>query len=157
VHAADIAALPAALRRGFDHVLANPPYRAPGRGPAAADPGREAALREVTPLATWLAVAARRLLPGGTLTLIQAADRLPEVLAALPASLGSVAVLPLAGRGGRPAGRVLVRARKGGRGAFRLLAPLVLHAGPHHAGDRDDASDVARAILRAGAAVPGFD
>ena len=30
---------------------------------------------------------------------------------------------------------MIVAARKGGRGAFRLLAPLVLHAAPAHSGD----------------------
>jgi tRNA1(Val) A37 N6-methylase TrmN6 len=154
VHAADLADLPPPLRRGFDHVIANPPFHAAGDGTPAADTGREAALREATPVSVWLAVAARRLVPGGTLTLIHAADRLPDVLAALPATLGSVAVLPLAARADRPAGRVLLRARKGGRAPFRLLAPLVLHAGAAHVDDRaDDHTPAARAVLREGAAI----
>jgi tRNA1(Val) A37 N6-methylase TrmN6 len=153
----DVAALPAALRRPFDIVLANPPFFAPGTGTPARDTGREAALREATPLAVWLAAAARRLADGGWCVAIQAADRLPDLLAALPATLGTVAVLPVAPRAGRPAGRVILRARKGGRAAFRLLAPLVLHAGPAHAADRDDATPEARAILRAAAAISAFD
>ena len=61
---ADLTDLPAALRRrSFDHVIANPPYFAPGAGPAAADPGREAALREETPMAQWAETARRRLAP----------------------------------------------------------------------------------------------
>jgi tRNA1Val (adenine37-N6)-methyltransferase len=37
--------------------------------------------------------------------------------------------LPLATpRQGRAAVRIIVQARKGGRGAFRLLAPFVIHA-----------------------------
>ena len=38
---ADLVALPAQLRRAFDHVLINPPYYPP-TAPAAADPGRAA-------------------------------------------------------------------------------------------------------------------
>ncbi len=151
----DLAHLPAALReRSFDHVLANPPYYPAGGGTAARDPGREAALREETPLAVWVETAARRLRPRGVLTAIQAADRLPELLAACEGRLGSLVVLPLAPRAGRPAGRVLLRAVKGGRAAFRLLAPVVLHEGVAHDGDRDSYSALAQAVLRGGAELP---
>ena len=37
VHEGDVAAEPAALRRGFDHVICNPPYYATGGTPAADD------------------------------------------------------------------------------------------------------------------------
>ena len=56
---------------------------------------------------------------------------------ALTAKLGSPTVLPLAARTDGPALRIILRARKGGRAAFRLLAPLVLHQGTSH--DRDGA------------------
>lgn len=147
VHLGDLTAMPVALRRGFDHVIANPPFLAPGSGTPARDDGREQAQREETPLAEWLLAARRRLHPGGWLTLIQLAERLPDVLAGL-AGFGAVTVLPLAARVGRPAGRVIVRARKGGRGPFRLLAPFVLHAGACHTGDREDYTPAARAVLR---------
>ena len=81
---ADLAALPADLRQmAFDHVLANPPYFPPGEGTGADDPGREAANREETPLAQWIAIARARLRPGGWLTLIHLAERLPDCLSAL--------------------------------------------------------------------------
>lgn len=149
----DLAALPDGLRgRSFDHVIANPPYFAPGTGTPAADGGRETAQREATPLDLWLGVALRRLRPGGWLTVIQAAERLPELLTGLGAGAGSVTVLPIASRVGREANRVILRARKGGRGAFRLAAPFVLHAGATHLRDGDDHSVAARAILRDGGA-----
>ncbi len=156
VRCADLRALPADLRRDFGHVIANPPYFAPEGGTPARDGGREVALREDTPLADWLAVAARRLAPGGGLTLIQAADRLADVLRVLPDTVGSVSVLPTAPRAGREAKRVILRARKGGRGAFRLLSPLVLHGGAAHDADRDDYTPEARAILRGGGAISCF-
>lgn len=151
----DLAVPPAELRaRNFDHVIANPPYFAALGGTAARDSGRETAQREATPLALWVRQALRRLKPGGRVTLIQNADRLADLLAALAAGAGSLCILPIAPRLGRPAGRVIVQARKGGRGALRLLAPLVLHAAPAHAADGEDLTPEAAAILRAGAAIP---
>jgi tRNA1(Val) A37 N6-methylase TrmN6 len=149
----DLAAMPADLRHPFDHVIANPPWFAPASGTAARDPGREAANREETPLATWIDAATRRLAPGGWLTLIHESARLPALLAALDDRLGSMALLPLAARADRPAARVILRARKGGRAPFRLLAPFVLHLGSAHDGDRDSFSPEAQAILRHGAAL----
>ncbi len=146
---ADLTDLPADLRQdSFDHVIANPPYYPAGGGTSARDAGREAALREETPLERWVEVAARRLAPKGWLTMIQAADRLPEVIGAIAPRLGSVTLRPLAAREGRPAGRVLVKARKGGRAPFVLLPPLILHAGSSHSTDGDDFTPLARAILR---------
>lgn len=146
----DVARMPAALRHPFDHVIANPPWFAPSSGTAAADPGREAANREQTPLSLWIDAATRRLAPGGWLTLIHEAARLPDLLAAIDARLGTLALLPLAPRAGRPATRVILRARKGGRAPFRLLAPFVLHEGPAHDGDRDSFAPAAQAVLRHG-------
>ena len=45
-------------------------------------------------------------------------------------------------------------ARKNGRGAFRLHAPLILHEGDSHAGDGDDYVPLIRAVLRDGAFLP---
>lgn len=145
----DIMVLPEELRgTAFDHILTNPPYFPARGGTAARNAGRETALRESAPLGGWVAAAARRLRPGGTLTMIQAADRLPDVIGAMPPSLGSIILRPVAPRTGRPAGRIILSARKGGRAAFRLLAPLVLHDGDRHEGDRDSFSAAARAVLR---------
>jgi tRNA1Val (adenine37-N6)-methyltransferase len=155
VHEGTVAHEPRALRRGFDHVIANPPYYAPGGTPSS-DPGRDMALREGGPLADWTECARRRLHPGGWLTLILGADRMATALTALEGRMGSVSVLPLAPREGRAAVRVLIRARKGGRAALRLLGPMVLHAGAAHDGDREDYTPEARAVLRDGAAIRRF-
>lgn len=147
----DLERVPAALRRPFRHVIANPPYFPPGGGTSATDPGREIALRETTPLSVWIDAATRRLAPGGWLTLILDAARLPDLFAAIDARLGALALLPLAPREGRPASRVILRARKGGRAAFRLLPALALHQGAAHDGDRDSFAPEIQSILRAGA------
>ncbi|NTT84659.1 tRNA1(Val) (adenine(37)-N6)-methyltransferase [Tabrizicola fusiformis] len=147
VEEGDLAEIPRPLRVDFDQVIANPPYYPPGGTPSP-QAGRATALQVGTPLAAWVAAGARRLRPGGTLTMIFGADGLPEVLAALAPRMGSAAVLPLAPREGRAAGRVILRAKKGGRAAFRLLAPLVLHRGPAHDGDRESYTPRAEEILR---------
>lgn len=155
VHEGDIAELPPALREdSFDHVIMNPPYFKRDRGSASPDRPRETALGEDTPLAVWIDQATRRLTPRGYLTLIHAAERLPDVLAAMDDRLGSVLVKPLCPRAGRAAKLVLVHARKGGRGAFRLAAPLVLHMGDAHEADKEHYTPEVSAILRDGHALP---
>ena len=150
VHEGDLARMPAPLRRDFDHVIANPPYYPAGGSPSPVA-ARARAMQVETPLSAWVAVATRRLRPGGWLTLICGADGLPEVLSALDPKLGSAAVLPLAAREGRAALRVIVQARKGGRAPFRLLAPFVIHQGAAHDGDRESYTPAANAVLRDGA------
>lgn len=151
---ADLADLPPDLRQvSFDHVLANPPFFAAGDGTGARDAGREAANRAETPLSDWIGAARARLKPQGWLTLIHTAERLPECLALLLEGFGAVTVLPIQPRPGRAANRVLIRARKGAKTPFRLLAPLLVHEGARHHGDHSDYSDLANQVLRGGAAI----
>ncbi|GFE52202.1 methyltransferase [Roseobacter cerasinus] len=146
---ADITALPReVLRRQFDHVIANPPYFDRAASREARDAGRETALGETAPLTDWVKVAAKRLKPKGYAHIIHRAERLPEILGAWPNGMGSVEVLPLAPRAGRLAELVIVRARKNGRGAFKLHPPLILHAGERHTTDAEDYIPAVKAILR---------
>lgn len=146
----DLTDMPSILRRDFDHVIANPPYYPKGGTPSP-NAGRATALQVGdTPLGHWVQAATRRLAPGGWLTLICGADGLPQVLGALGDKMGSAAVLPLAPRAGKPALRILLRARKTALGPFQLLAPFVLHDGPAHSGDRESYTAQANAVLRDG-------
>lgn len=148
----DLSAMPAALRIGFDHVIANPPFY--GRaGTPSPIPGRAVALRADLPLEAWVEAATKRLHPGGWLTLICGTDGLPAVVGALTPRLGSGVVLPLVARQGQAALRVILRARKGGKAPFRLLSPLVIHQGDAHDGDRNSYTAQANAILRDGQAL----
>jgi tRNA1(Val) A37 N6-methylase TrmN6 len=149
VHEGDLRAPPAALRRlAFDHVIANPPYH-PAAAPGAADPGRDLAHREgEAVLGDWIAAGLRRLRPGGRLVLIHRTERLGDMLAALQAGAGGVEVLPLAARAGRPAARVLIRARKSSAAPLTLYSPMTIHTGSSHARDGDDYSEQAANILR---------
>jgi tRNA1Val (adenine37-N6)-methyltransferase len=142
----DVSEMPVALRREFDHVIANPPYY-PAGGTPSPDAGRATALQVATPITAWVSSGLRRLAPGGYLTLIISVDLLPVVLGLVP----QATVLPLAPRTGRAAPRVIVQARKLGRSPFRLLAPFVIHAGAAHDGDRESYTPEAEAVLRGGA------
>lgn len=137
-----------AVGGGFDGVFLNPPFDAPGEGNPPA-PERQAAHVADAPLEAWIKALADKLTGGGALTLIHKAEALPLVLAALKGRLGSVAVRPVAPRAEAPAGRILVRALKGGRAPFRVLPALALHddAGAKYSG-------AAEAVLRGGAAIP---
>jgi tRNA1(Val) A37 N6-methylase TrmN6 len=109
-----------------DLVMTNPPWLRSGA--AHTSPGRS--LAHVMPqggLGAWIKAALGLLAPRGRLVLIHRADALPDVLAEVRGRFGGVAVVPVLPREGDAAIRVLVLARKGSRGPFRLLAPLVLH------------------------------
>ena len=151
----DVAAPPAELRAlTFDRAIMNPPFHAAVSMPSPLD-HRDTANREgEAPLAAWVATALARLAPRGWLTVIQRTERLPELLTALEGKAGDIAVRPLAAREGHGARRVILAARKGARGPFRLCAPLILHAGPAHARDADDFAPEAAAILRDAAPLP---
>ncbi len=154
VHDGDLSDMPQSLRgHSFDHVIANPPYFRPQSRRAATDAGRETALAGDTPLATWIDVATRRLAPKGYLHLINRIERMPEALAACMGKIGSVEVLPLAARKGRAPHLMILRARKSGRAAFKLLPPVVLHMGDTHERDGDSYTPEVSDILRNGAAL----
>jgi tRNA1Val (adenine37-N6)-methyltransferase len=156
VETANLQVMPRSLCHSFDHVIFNPPYFLSQSGTQAKDQGRDGALREETPSKDWIDAATRRLKPGGWLHLIQSAERLPDILAALDTRVGAISVLPLAPRAGRAAKRFILRAQKGARRPFLLLASFVIHDGASHLADRSDYSPKAEAILRNGAAL-SFD
>ncbi len=115
----------------FDHVMANPPHQRADNARPSPDPVKRLANMESgIGLADWVRFAARALKPRGTLTLIHRADRLDEIIACLGPAFGELVVFPLWPGGdepGRPAKRVLVRARKDARTPLRLCPGLVLH------------------------------
>jgi tRNA1(Val) A37 N6-methylase TrmN6 len=145
--AEDIAALSCAgLQAGsIDRVLMNPPFNDAARQNVSPDPRRRLA-HAAGPglLARWVAAAGFLLRPHGTLTLIWRADALSDVLAALKAEFGAVAVLPVLPRAGAPAIRVLVRAQRAGIGAMRDYPGLILNDG------NGKPSAAAEAVLRGG-------
>lgn len=134
--------------RVFDQVCCNPPHVEAGSGTRSGDAARDRAKQEgEAGLADWLTAALRHLRPKGSLTLVHRADRLEALLAGLSGRAGEIALFPLWPAAGRPAKRVLLRARKATRGPTRLLPGLVLH-------QADGAFTAeANAVLRDGAAL----
>jgi tRNA1(Val) A37 N6-methylase TrmN6 len=114
---------------GFAHVMMNPPHHVADRVDVSPDAARARANAEgAAPLALWLDAGLRMLVRRGTLTLIHRADRLDEILALLHGRAGEIVVFPLwPGAGGKPAKRVVVRARKDAATPLRLAPGLVLH------------------------------
>ncbi|WP_171122630.1 MULTISPECIES: tRNA1(Val) (adenine(37)-N6)-methyltransferase [unclassified Ruegeria] len=154
---ADLTAMPSDLKqRQFDHVIANPPYYRVGAHSPSMDQGRSVALGGDTPLDLWFDAAAKRLAPKGSLHMIQKADRLPEMLTSCSGRLGSIEVVPLSARAGRKTELVILRAKKGGRAAFQLHAPLILHAGERHEKDGESYTPHVSSVLRDGAALACF-
>ena len=127
---ADLRTLPDDFRaRSFDHVVFNPPFFPAGSVVAPSGAGRAQAHVEVATLADFCDIALRRLRPGGTLTVIQRAERLGDILAELSLRTGDIRIRPIVARTGREAGRVLVRGTKTSKAPMRLLSPLVVHTG----------------------------
>ena len=137
------AGLPAGVA---DCVLMNPPFNADDN--PSPDPGRRRAHSAPDQtLRQWAHTAARLLRPRGALTLIWRADDLAGVLAALASDFGAVSLLPVHGKPGAPAIRILARAIKGNRAPLTLNPALLL-------ADADGRpTDAAEAVLRGGAAL----
>ncbi|WP_458097064.1 tRNA1(Val) (adenine(37)-N6)-methyltransferase [Roseomonas sp. WA12] len=128
------------------HAVSNPPYWPGGSAPPA--PVRAGATHGgsvgLQPWATLLAASLGR---GGRATLVLPAARLDAGTAALRAAgLGGVEVMPLWPRTGRPARRVLLRARKAPGAPAAIYPGLVLHG-------EDGWTAEADAVLR-GAVLP---
>lgn len=128
-----------------DHAFANPPWWPGGTPPPAAR--RAAATHEEAPLADWITALAAPLRHLGTLTLVLPAARLGDATAALKAArCGAITLLPLWPRAGQAAKRILLQARRGGRGPDQVLPGLTLHEGAGFTRE-------AEAVLREGAAL----
>jgi len=147
--AGDVAKLPPRLAPGsFHHVMCNPPHLPAATGMASSRASRETAMREgAARLPDWIAAALAMLRPKGSLTLVHRADRLDEILARLSGRVGGIVVYPLWPGGGKPAKRIVLRARKGVEGPVRLCPGLTLH------GPGGGYTPAAEAILRDGAAL----
>ncbi len=136
VHCSDLRHPPQDLRSPqggyakFDHVMFNPPYLTAEATDPSPHPSRAAANVETagTGLDVWLETALEFLRHKGWVTVIHRAERLDHLLACLWNRAGSIEVLPLWPKAGRPAKRVIVRARKGVATPLRLGTGLILHA-----------------------------
>ena len=142
----DICAPPPRLAPGsFHHVMANPPYLPQGGAPSP-QPGRAAAHVEgEAGLEDWVRAALTMVRSKGTVTFIHRADRLDALIAGFAGRAGEIVLFPLWPEAGRPAKRVLVRARKDVASPARLAPGLALHA------PGGGFTEAAEAVLRGGA------
>jgi tRNA1(Val) A37 N6-methylase TrmN6 len=142
----DLLAPPPRLAPGsFHHAMANQPYLPQG-GAVSPQSGRAAAHMEgEAALEDWVRAALTMVRPKGTVTFIHRADRLDALIAAFAGRAGELVLFPLWPEAGRPAKRVLVRARKGVAAPARLAPGLVLHA------QGGGFTEAAEAVLRGGA------
>ena len=114
---------------GFDHVMANPPYLEAGTATLPEEAPRRAAVGEgAADLKAWVRFALSMVRPKGTITFIHRADRIDGLLTELHGKAGEIVVFPLWPGIGKPAKRVLVRARRDIATPTRLAPGLILHA-----------------------------
>ncbi|PLW75091.1 tRNA1(Val) (adenine(37)-N6)-methyltransferase [Cohaesibacter celericrescens] len=132
-----------------DHVIANPPYYRPEKFQTSPNEARATAhMLTHEGMDPWFRTAVSVLKTGGTFSLVQRADELPELLRLMQGRFGGITVQPFAAKEGEAAHRVVIQGKKQSRAPFRLLPTIVLH-------DRLSGKPSARseAIHRHGAAV----
>jgi tRNA1(Val) A37 N6-methylase TrmN6 len=129
VMSGDLLRPPPRLEPGsFAHAMANPPYLDAASGTPPPDGGKAAAHVEgEADLAAWVKFALTMVRAKGSVTFIHRADRLDRLLAELSGRAGAIEFLPLWAGAGKPAKRVILRARKGVTTPLRVLPGLVLH------------------------------
>ena len=132
----------------FDHVMANPPYLERARANETSNPARaEATIEGDAELGDWIRFALSMAKPRGTMTLIHRADRIDAVLGQIAGRAGEVVVYPLWPGLGKPASRILVRARKQVAAPARLAVGMILHEADGRF------TQAAEAVLRGGEAL----
>ncbi|MEJ2491651.1 MAG: tRNA1(Val) (adenine(37)-N6)-methyltransferase [Desulfuromonadales bacterium] len=129
---ADLRNLPTLLTpESFDAVLANPPFRAEGRGRIAPDDERAAARHELAGgCADFLRAAAFLLPTGGQVFLVYLAERLTDVIDGMRnVRLEPKRLRMVHSRAGEVAKLVLVEGRKNSKPGIVVEAPLMIYRG----------------------------
>jgi tRNA1(Val) A37 N6-methylase TrmN6 len=126
----------------FDQVFLNPPFHT-SDGRKSPDPRRARAMYDANDaLHAWTERAVELVRPGGKVTIVMRADRLPHWRARVS---GAVIVLPLLPKPDGTAKRVIARLSPRGPSSYTEMEPLVLH-------NRDGLpTEEAEAVLRHGA------
>lgn len=143
----DILSPPSELEEeSYAHVFANPPYLSGDRGNHPPNESKKIAHVETdADLEDWVDAALKFCRRKGSVTFIQRADRLAELLIGLEGRAGEITVFPLWPKEEENSHRVIVRARKGIKSPMQLMNGLTLH--------NEDGSytDCADAALKGGA------
>jgi len=138
----DILSPPAELEvDSYAHVFANPPYMSGDRGNHPPNESKKIAHVETdADLEDWVDAALKFCRPKGSVTFIQRADRLAELLIGLEGRAGEITVFPLWPKEDENSHRVIVRARKGLKSPMHLMNGLTLHNEDGSYTDRADAA-----------------
>jgi tRNA1(Val) A37 N6-methylase TrmN6 len=118
----------------FDLALCNPPYFDDPGSLRAPHPAKRGAWLAEPALGGWASFLVHSVRDGGRVIIIHRAERLADLVAALAPKVGSFQIRPIHPYADAPAGRIVVRGVRGGRGPLRLLPSLTLHVrdGPKH-------------------------
>ncbi len=112
-------------------VMTNPPFQELSKVRMSPRKGKQSAhvLPEGVSLKDWIVACLALLADGGQFLMIHRPEALPEMLAALAGRAGEITLKPIAPEAGRPAVRLLLRAKKGSRAPLAILAPFNLNEG----------------------------
>lgn len=122
----DIANFQAEAGGAFDALMTNPPFYEVGTVPDRPEQNATHAVMQF-PLSTWIKKCLSLLEKDGLFAVIHRAERLSDIIQSL-SSCGAITVIPLWPKAGRPAGRVIVTARKGRKSPTTIHPGLILHA-----------------------------
>jgi len=113
----------------YQYVLANPPYNDASHRKSPNQQRVDAHNMAPDTLELWVRAAADALTGNGYLAFILRPENIDTMLIALKRAFGSVVILPLHSKAEKPASRIIVSARKGGRGPLKILPGFILHNG----------------------------
>lgn len=110
----------------FQHVISNPPYTdhdmpSPNRSKALAHN------HHGLNLTAWITYCIKMLAPKGKIYLINRAEAINEMLAALSPQIGAVQIIPLYSKPGQNAKRVMIAGIKDSKAPTVVLPPFVVH------------------------------
>lgn len=127
----------------FAHVISNPPYTdhdmpSPKLGKALAHNGQDFSLT------TWIKFCIKMLQPQGYFYMINRAEAITEILAALHGKMGEINIIPLYSKKNQNAKRIIITARKDSKAPTTIHPGLVIHE------ENGEYTPIAHHILREG-------
>ncbi len=135
------------LRNAYAATIMNPPFNSASDRATPDALKRAAHVMDDNLFETWLRTAAAITKPGGFLALIARPASLSPILKALEGRFGGARIVPVHGRAGSPAIRILLRAQKGNRAGLTLEPPLILRDADNQVTERTEALTNGQAAL----------
>ncbi|WPZ14282.1 methyltransferase [Nitratireductor rhodophyticola] len=135
------------LRNAYAATIMNPPFNSASDRATPDALKRAAHVMDDNLFEAWLRTAAAITKPGGFLALIARPASLSLILDALKGRFGGARIVPVHGRAGNPAIRILLRAQKGNRAGLTLEPPLILRDADNQVTERAEALTNGQAAL----------